>query len=68
VNTVRKITIRTEDLRKESRRLGLDPNKWNYIKKPNGYYEIRKGCLGVGELIFEDMANLLVNEMNKETP
>jgi hypothetical protein len=60
------IEITGADIRKESLRQGLDPDKWNYAKKSNGYCEIRKGFLGIGELIFEDVAALLVNTLNTQ--
>lgn len=51
-------------LRAESRRQGLDPDKWNYAPAGNGSFLIRKGFLSVGELIFEDHAKLLVDALN----
>ena len=38
---------------------------WTYQRKPNGYFEITQNGLGVGEVLFEDIAAILVHLCNK---
>ena len=58
------VNITAEDIKAESRRRGLDPDRWNY-EASNGGFSIRKGILSVGEVIFEDHAKLIVDFENK---
>ena len=58
---VPRVDVTAQDIRSE----GRDPDKWSYTAKSNGYFEVRKGVLGVGELIFEDHAALLVKALNE---
>jgi hypothetical protein len=58
------VDINSDDMKRYSREQGLDPEKWNFIRKSNGCHEIRRGAFGVGELIFEDHAKILVDALN----
>ena len=58
------IEIGIDDIRAFSLARGFNPDTWRYQKQPNGYYGIYRGVLSVGELIFEDHAQILVNELN----
>jgi hypothetical protein len=60
------IEITAADMDKESRRHGVDPNRWNYRQTADGMCEIRRGVWACGQLIFEEHAALLVNALNKQ--
>lgn len=66
MSIVPRVDITAEDLREESRKQGLEPDKWNYMRNSKGYYEIRKGAFIVGDLIFEDHAQILIDALNKQ--
>ena len=61
---MKKIEITAEDIRRESRRRGVEPERWNYVPSKGGF-SIRKGILSVGEMIFEEHAKLIVDYENK---
>jgi len=62
---VPRIDITADDIRDYARQKGIDPDNWNYVKKGNGAYAIRKGILEVGEMLLEDTAKFVVDCLNK---
>jgi hypothetical protein len=62
-----RVDITADNMRDESRRQGYDPEKWYAVEKSDGYWHIQKGVFSVGQLIFEDMAKLLVEKLNEKT-
>ena len=57
------VEITARDLRQASIDAGLDPDKWAYTRSLKGW-DIKKGLLNVGTLVFEDHAKILVRELN----
>jgi hypothetical protein len=59
------VEITANDLREESLRQGIDPDRWTYVFEEGKGWHVRKGIMVVGTLLIEELAHILVDQLNK---
>lgn len=66
MSVVPRVDITADDIREESLRQGFDPEMWYAVEKSDGYWHIQKGVFSIGLLLFEDVAKMLVKQLNEK--